>query len=310
MPLICIGPVCIPISALLPVLAYLARPVWKRLPEPTQQLLLGYWQAFSEWMQATVWDRIGWKAKPAPAPKSATKAGTAAGAVDLASIADGLRSQTGSVAGLHTPEDWAAAKLVSSCIPLIVDFTAEWCGPCQKIKPFFAELAAAHPEALFVKVDVDELEQVSEEASVRAMPTFQVRARCWDSPLPLCPFLQPAALHSASGICGYHTFPPLALPRRRRRCQVGLWSKPNGQRQPPLNLIRAGDARVRCQRPLRRLIARTGRTLVQAEHSCAGCGPTVPPCPAQVYRNGALVDTVTGARMEAIKAMVDKAVQA
>lgn len=174
MPLICIGPVCIPISALLPVLAYLARPVWKRLPEPTQQLLIGYWQAFSEWMQANLWDRVGWKAKPAPAAKGAT-AEMAAGAGDLASIADELRSRTGSVAGLHSLDDWAAAKLVSASMPVIVDFTAAWCGPCQKIKPFFAELAAAHEEALFVTVDVDELEQVSEEAQVRAMPTFQVR---------------------------------------------------------------------------------------------------------------------------------------
>lgn len=211
MPLICIGPVCIPISALLPVLAYLARPVWKRLPEPTQQLLIGYWQAFSEWMQANLWDRVGWKAKPAPAAKGAT-AEMAAGAGDLASIADELRSRTGSVAGLHSLDDWAAAKLVSASMPVIVDFTAAWCGPCQKIKPFFAELAAAHEEALFVTVDVDELEQVSEEAQVRAMPTFQVRVAPQGRPRRLPQFL---------------SLPPrccsLTLPSRNRHSKRVLW---------------------------------------------------------------------------------------
>ena len=59
-------------------------------------------------------------------------------------------------------------------VPVVVDFTATWCGPCQRIKPFFEELAAAHKGALFVKVDVDELESVSQAAEVLAMPTFQV----------------------------------------------------------------------------------------------------------------------------------------
>ena len=49
-----------------------------------------------------------------------------------------------------------------------------WCGPCQRIAPDWARLAAAQPGSLFVKVDVDELEDVMQEAGVVAMPTFQV----------------------------------------------------------------------------------------------------------------------------------------
>lgn len=55
----------------------------------------------------------------------------------------------------------------------IVDFTAKWCGPCKAIAPHFAKMAKDFPDVLFVKVDVDECEEVTQEAGIEAMPTFQ-----------------------------------------------------------------------------------------------------------------------------------------
>jgi thiol-disulfide isomerase/thioredoxin len=54
----------------------------------------------------------------------------------------------------------------------VVYFTASWCGPCQKIKPIYEQLATDFPQTTFIKVDVDECAEIAAGAEVRAMPTF------------------------------------------------------------------------------------------------------------------------------------------
>ena len=56
--------------------------------------------------------------------------------------------------------------------PVVIDFFAEWCGPCKRIAPFFEQLADEYVGVTFVKVDVDESEDLVSQYAISVMPTF------------------------------------------------------------------------------------------------------------------------------------------
>ncbi|CAJ1946380.1 unnamed protein product [Cylindrotheca closterium] len=70
--------------------------------------------------------------------------------------------------------EWNALMETSKSKTVVVDFTASWCGPCKMIAPIFSEIAEKNPDVEFVKVDVDEAEDVAGLCGIQAMPTFQV----------------------------------------------------------------------------------------------------------------------------------------
>lgn len=57
---------------------------------------------------------------------------------------------------------------------VVMDFFANWCGPCKMISPIYDKLASegAHPNTVFLKVDVDTASDVTAKYAVSSMPTF------------------------------------------------------------------------------------------------------------------------------------------
>lgn len=55
---------------------------------------------------------------------------------------------------------------------VVLDCFAPWCGPCKSMAPFFDELATKYPNSTFLKANVDEIDELTTEFKVRAMPTF------------------------------------------------------------------------------------------------------------------------------------------
>ena len=59
--------------------------------------------------------------------------------------------------------------------PLLVDFTASWCPPCQRIAPIFEQLATENADSVILKkVDVDANSEAAQAAGIQCMPTFKV----------------------------------------------------------------------------------------------------------------------------------------
>ncbi|MCJ1232361.1 Cytoplasmic thioredoxin isoenzyme 2 [Varicellaria rhodocarpa] len=55
---------------------------------------------------------------------------------------------------------------------VVIDCFATWCGPCKVIAPKIVGFSSQYPDAHFYKVDVDEIPDVAQELSIRAMPTI------------------------------------------------------------------------------------------------------------------------------------------
>ena len=69
-------------------------------------------------------------------------------------------------------QDTFKAEVLDVPGKVVVDFWAEWCGPCRVVEPVLTEIAANNPGVKFVKLNVDDNPQVAQSLEVMNIPTL------------------------------------------------------------------------------------------------------------------------------------------
>uniref|UniRef100_A0A7S2XY67 Thioredoxin domain-containing protein n=1 Tax=Fibrocapsa japonica TaxID=94617 RepID=A0A7S2XY67_9STRA len=143
MPIICIGPICIPWFAVYPLLLYFVRPVYHYVMK-----LMG---------------------KEIPKDENAEKPSEKS----IEDMSKTSQDSSGPVM-IKSMEDWEALMEVSKSQSkgVVLDYYSTWCKPCEAIRPTFEKLCKEYPGLIFAKVNVDDVADLAMRYDVFSMPTF------------------------------------------------------------------------------------------------------------------------------------------
>jgi len=76
---------------------------------------------------------------------------------------------------IHLTDQEFEEKVLKSKLPVLVDFYADWCGPCQQAGPVIEELAEEYKDKMLIgKVNVDESHNTSGKYGIMSIPTMVV----------------------------------------------------------------------------------------------------------------------------------------
>ena len=57
---------------------------------------------------------------------------------------------------------------------VVIDFWAEWCGPCKSFAPIFEKVAEGHPDIVFGKIDTETQPELAQAFQIRSIPTLML----------------------------------------------------------------------------------------------------------------------------------------
>jgi len=161
MPVICIGPICVPWAAVWPLLLMVLRPLYECLRPRLRRI---------DWIRNYIdrWDK--------EEEENAAKA--TSNVKKMAEVSEEERDEVNSGEILHIHAEAEFSKRLSVAmtmgIPAVVKFTAPWCKPCKRIQPLYQKLAKEYKgRVLFLEVDHDKLLKLAKRCGAKILPTFQ-----------------------------------------------------------------------------------------------------------------------------------------
>lgn len=164
MALCCIGGVCVPYSAVVPLFFLAVRWLLQKvialglLPESVLHKLEKLMPNIANTPQST---------KYTPGNDECANVGNE-------QTSSCCAAKQGGEHGVITVESEDQFRKILKNSQVVCKFTADWCRPCQEINPVYTRLAQEHPSATFCTVDVDDLEDIAAEYKIAMMPTFLV----------------------------------------------------------------------------------------------------------------------------------------
>ena len=90
----------------------------------------------------------------------------------IAPIDGGMSTPEATNAPIHVESADHLDELIADNDIVLVDYHAEWCGPCKMLEPTVEEIAE-ETDAVVAKVDIDELQDLAREKQIRSVPTLQ-----------------------------------------------------------------------------------------------------------------------------------------